>query len=125
MHSTPVGARPSTLALLTLVGLAIGAAAPGGCGGDAPMCKPHIELGYSSINSDTISWQDLIPCGACTPESGSAPGATCSDASECQSFCCSCSDSVRLTKACINGACASMAQACTDTPNVCTGFQSP
>jgi len=102
-----------------------------GCGGsstsgDAAMC--HIDIGVGSIStpSRSIDYQFTTLCGACTPDGpvSGGPGAACSDSSDCRSFCCACAAGVRKTQACIDGLCATQAQACTDTPNVCSDFES-
>jgi hypothetical protein len=119
--------RPIVLSLVLGCVLAVTVLpACGGGGGGAP-CHTDIGVGFKSTTGLTIDYQYISMCGACTPDGPAAgtPGATCTTSDECRSLCCTCPDSVRKTQACINGLCATQAQACTDTPNVCNNFDSP
>ena len=94
------------------------------CGGGDDDCEEGGGGGTSTIDGRVVEFDFSSDCGACTgPLLGGAPASSeCTEATDCEQYCCVCPDASVYVQVCIDGFCASDTEACDDSLGACDGF---
>jgi len=113
----PCGSEP------TLLGCSQEISAFEDCGGGDD-CADAEGAGTSTIDGRVVEFDHTSACGECDepPLTGAPPNSECARATDCKQYCCACPDASVYVQVCIDGSCASEAEACDDSLGACDGF---